>query len=279
MDRGKFILSIGLVQDDKNILDVPIAATGSASEKIYTKRPSSTKLHTWFGQVLATSIESINGEPIAAPFNSSKDQDAIPPLVRAIPFLDVGNLLIQIQRECWEKVIKGQKLQCSKCGAHLVADIDLGNIDIPVSETAILEQVVKLSKTYETVAEIEQMKQFEGYQFNRMKFRVATLGDAIKHEKIVKDELKFWQNIAFDTLLELYYEDEETGKIVTVPEEYKNRRGKVMFDRDFDTIALKEIRASLQKDLPSAKYYYEEDCPECGEPTPFFANVTNFFTV
>lgn len=278
MER-KFILSVGFVQDGNPILDFPIAMTGSEAEKIFTKRPSSTKLHTWFGQVLATSIESINGVPIASLFNNSKNQEDIPALVKEIPFIDVGNLLIQVQRHCWEDVIKGQKLQCSKCGASLTADIDLNRIEVPACEQPITEQIVKLSKTYETIADVEIMKPFEGFEFNRMKFRVATLGDAIKHEKIVKDELQFWQNIAFDTLLELYHEDEDTGKIVTVPEGYITRRGKQMFRKDFDTIALREIRASLQKDLPSAKYYYEEDCPECGEPTPFFANVTNFFTV
>ena len=47
----KFTLPIGFKHNGKDIKDLAIAETGGEAEKIYTKRPSTSKLHTWFGQV------------------------------------------------------------------------------------------------------------------------------------------------------------------------------------------------------------------------------------
>lgn len=280
---NNFYLPVGFKHNGKDILELPIAETGGDAEKIYTKKPSTLKLHTWFAQVISVSVKSIAGDSIASDFIKQEDKTNIPEAVRKIPFVDAGTLLIQIQRECWEAVIKNQKVTCSHCGSVLDADIDLHKIHIPTpkdeerEEKPIEDLVVKLPKTYEIDSKIEQLVEYDGYKFNRIKFRVATLGDAIKHEQIARDELQFWRNIAFDTMLSLYYED-KSGKIIEVPDGYIAKRGKQLFTKDFNTPTLKEIRGGLQKGLPSAKFYYEEECPVCDTPTPFFASVTNFFS-
>lgn len=280
----KFYLPIGFKHNGKDVLELPIAETGGEAEKIYTKRPSTTKLHTWFAQVIAVSVESIAGDKISSEFIKQEDKTIIPEAVKNIPFIDAGSLLIQIQRECWEAVIKDQKVTCSNCGSKLDADIDLHKIKVPTQrdeereEKPIEEFSVKLPKTYEIKGMVKQMEEYEGFKFNRIKFRVATLGDAIKHEGIAKDELQFWRNIAFDTMLGLYYEDEK-GTITEVPDGYITKRGKQLFTKDFNTPTLKEIRNGLQRALPSAKFYYEEECPICDTATPFFASVSNFFSV
>lgn len=279
-----FYLPIGFKHNGKDVLELPIAETGGDAEKIYTKKPSTMKLHTWFAQVIAVSVDTIAGDKIASEFIKQENKNDIPEAVKKIPFVDAGTLLIQIQRECWEAVIKDQKVTCANCGSKLDADIDLQRIHIPThkeeerEEKPIEDLVVKLPKTYEIKTGIKQLAEYEGHKFNRIKFRVATLGDAIKHEQIAKDELQFWRNIAFDTMLGLFYEDKD-GKITDVPDGYITKRGKQLFTKDFNTPTLKEIRGGLQKGLPSAKFYYEEECPVCDTPTPFFASVTNFFSV
>jgi len=277
----KFQLPIGFKYNGQDIVELPIAETGGEAEKIFTKKPSSSKLHTWFGQVISSAVESIGDEKISSKFlKADHDKTDIPEAVKMIPFVDVGTLLVQIQRECWENTIKDQKLKCVSCGSSLDADIDLSKIDVPANDggKATEEFSVKLSKTYEIKNSIEQLKEYDGYKFNHIKFRVATLGDAIKHQEIARDELLFWRKIAFDTMIGLYYQESADSEIIEVHEGYITKRGLQLFNKDFNTSTLKEIRSGLQKTLPSAKFYYEEDCPVCSSPTPFFASVTNFFS-
>lgn len=275
-----FKLPIGLVVDGLSIKELPIALTGGESEKIYTAKPSQAKIHTWFGQVLATSIASINGVSIAKEYNKQDDKEDIPDLVRRIPFIDCGGLLMQVQRECWEDMIKDQKITCATCRTKLDADIDLNKIEIPMDDSDVVESfLVKLDEpfTIETNG-VEQLAIYEGVTFNAIRFRVATLGDAIKREGVVKDQLIFWRQIAFDTMQDLVLIS-ESGKEENVAEGYIARLGMKLFTSGFNSKTLKKIRTGMQETLPSVKFFYEEDCPKCGEPTPFFASVSNFFSV
>lgn len=277
-----FVLPIGLKINDENILEVPIAETGGDAEKIYTKKPSPTGLYSWFGKVLSVSIDSIGKEEVAKPYIAQQDKNNIPEVVKKIPLVDVGSLLIQVQRECWEDLLENQRIVCRNCGAELEASIDLNRIDIPNADKPEREAIeyftVSLPKTYTIDSGgIEQLEEYNGLKFNKIRFRVATLSDGIKHEAIGKDELMFWQNIAFDTMDALIYEE---GDVVEeVPKRYITLRGKQLFNKDFNTKTLKVIRSGLQTELPSAKNYYEEECPECNKNTPFFASVGSFFMV
>lgn len=279
MEDRQFILPIGLKVEGEDIVTLPIAETGGEAERIYTKRPSTTKLHTWFGQLIAASVERIGNEKIAEKYLKQEDKKDIPALVKKIPFLDAGTLLIQIQRECWERHIENQKLTCTNCGSNLQATIDLDKVEIPENKEgkAIETFDVELPKTYTISTGIEQLKEYDGYKFNHIKFRTATLGDAIKHEGVTKDEVTLWRSIGFDTMIGLFYKDED-GNIEEVPDGYVTKRGKQLFTKDFNTPTLKAVRSGLQKSLPSAKFFYEEECPECGKDTPFFASVSNFFS-
>lgn len=277
---GKLDLPIGLSIAGKDIVELTIADTGSEAEKIYTKKPKQGKQHTWIGQVIAISVSDINGTPIASEFIKSPDQNIIPDEVKQIPFLDAGSLLIQIQRECWEEVITDQKIRCTNCGTNLTADIELHKIITPVNTSgkAITEYTVKLKKPHVIRTGVEALDEFEGYQFNRLVFRTATLGDAMNHEGVSKDEVQFWRNIAFDTLVDLHLE-EDNGEITSVPKSFLARRGKALFTKDLDSKNLKEIRTGMQITQPSTKTYYEDECSECNSMTPFFASVNHFFQV
>lgn len=281
MENKKFKLPIGFKYNGDNILEFDIAETGGEAEKIFTKKPSQTGIYTWFGKVLSISAENIGGVSVSEEFKASKDEN-IPDIVKQIPLIDAGSLLIQVQRECWEDKIPEQEIKCRNCGSRLVAEVDLNRIDIPNTEDSDREPVevyeVKLPKTYTIKTDIEQLKEYDGLKFNHLRFRVATLGDAIKHEKVSKDEVLFWRNIAFDTLTGLFYKGDDES-IDEVPYRYVTLRGKQLFTKDFNSKTLREIRKGMQTTLPSAKYFYEEECPECNQDTPFFASVGNFFMV
>lgn len=279
--ESHFELPVGLIWEGQAVTKLPIAETGGEAEKIFTKKPASSKLHTWFGQVISCAVTHIGNTPISSEFlKPDYDANIVPDAVKALSFIDVGTLMLQIQRTCWEKTIKDQKLQCVNCGEKLNADIELDKIPVPVNaeDKPITEFSIKLSKTYTINGMVEQMKEYEGQKFNHIKFRVATLGDAIKHQEIARDEILFWRRIAFDTIVGFYYQENDNSPIEEVSEGYLNKRGLKLFNSDFTTSTLKEIRAGLQKTLPSAKFYYEEECPMCNKQTPFFASVTNFFS-
>ena len=56
-------------------------------------------------------------------------------------------------------------------------------------------------------------------------------------------------------------------------------RGELFFNKDLSSKLLKKVRKGMQTQLPAAKFFYEDECGSCGELTPFFASVSNFFTV
>lgn len=275
---GVLKLPIGFSIGGKDIMELQVADTGSEAEKIYTKKPKQGKVQTWIGQVIAVSVTEIAGTPVASEFIKSEDKNNIPDLVKQIPFLDAATLLLQIQKECWEEVIPDQRVQCVNCGTNLKVDIELEKLAIPDNGTGkpLHEYVVKLKKPHIIKTGVEILEEYEGYKFNRLKFRTATLGDAITHEGVMKDEVLFWRNLAFDTLLDLYHED-ENGEITPVPKGFIVKRGKTLFNKDFDTKKLKEIRSGMQTTQPSMKASYEEECPSCSEMTPLFAQPSYFF--
>ena len=276
-EKGALKLPIGLNYGGRSYLDLPVARTGADAEKIYTKKPKQGKQYTWIAEVLATSIDNIGGEEVASVFNASKDKK-IPSVIKQIPFLDAGGLMIQIQRECWEETIEDQRLKCPDCGASLSADIELNRIEVPENETGVAQTHynVDFDEPITLFADQELLHDFKGQQFNRMVFRTVTLGDAINHEGLAKDEVAFWRELAFNTLERLEYV--EDGQVIdVVPKNYLALRGKLFFTKDFTTKKLKEIRKGMISTQDSVKTYYEDDCSECGSKIPFFAQVNHFF--
>ena len=276
--EGVLHLPIGLKVGGQDILTMEVAETGAEAEKIYTKRPKQGKVSSWMGQVIAVSVSEIGGTPIASEFIKQTDKNIIPELVKQIPFYDAGGLLMQIQRQCWEDVLPNQKVHCTNCGEKLTVDVEIDKIKVPINETgeAITSYVVSLKKPYTIKTGLEPLKDFEGYKINRIRFRVPTLGDAIRHDGVSKDDVLFWRQLAFDTILDVYEED-DNNEITEVPKGFINRIGQALFTKYLTSKQLIEIRRGMQNALPTAKSYYEEECPKCSEMTPFFAQVSSFF--
>jgi hypothetical protein len=280
-----FVLPVGTLRDNVLIKEVPIARTGAEAEEVYLGKPAQTKIYTWFGEVLAVSIESIGSANVNADFLKSFNKDrAIPKAVRDLSLNDVGSLILQVQRECWQDVIKDQRLNCRECGKAFQADIDLKKIDVTADEQKYEFVDIRLARTYTVNTGIELLEEYDGREYNMIRFRIPTLDDAIRHEKLNVDDTTFWRSILFDTMDSFHLcEFDSSGEAITKEETVDNRycglRGKLVFSKDLDARDLRNLRSGITAQLPSALFYYEDTCA-CGkEQTPFFTEMSSFFTI
>lgn len=282
MDERTLKLPVGLQVGDELVKEVPVAETSGMAEEVYTSRPSETKLYTWFGEIIAVSLSAIGKDPVASEFaktfNSTR---TIPKAVRRLPLNDVGSLIIQIQRECWEDTIEKVQVPCRMCSKIIETDVDLNRIPIPETENEVYEHVlIKLSSVYKidtSSTGAKQLEQYDGLQFNALKLRVPTLEDAIKREKLNGDEVAFWKNIIFDCLISLQHLDED-GAVLDEIDDYHTKRGLVLLKKDLKSKDLKKVRSQITGSLPSMKFFYEDTCA-CGKyEVPIFAPQANFFS-
>jgi len=279
-----FKLSVGVKSTDGQPIKELTINRGSANvERVYTQEKSTSSLYSWFADVISASVVAIGSTPVAKPFFDSEETGRmVPEIVTQIPLTDVGNLLLQIQRECWQDIIKDQTTVCKFCAESLtIPEVDLNKIEVPFdAESPIPENIrVKLGSTYIINTGVDALKDYEGKQYNVAVFRIPVLADAIRHEKVAQDEVLFWQNIAFDCLIGLEYEGEKAEQKEFISQQFITGRGKLLFRKDWDTKTLRAVRSGLQTSLPSAKMYYEQDCP-CPKrrKIPYFVAPSDFFS-
>lgn len=275
----ELLIPNGVVVDGQVYKKAPLAETTGEAEMIFTSRPSETKMYSWFGEVISAAIANIGGNPIASEFFKKKGKDrVIPKAIKDLDFTDAGSLVLQVHRECWEDIIEEQHISCRNCGHSFKTDVDLNKIKVPFDEKQekLKEVKVVLKKDY-TVPDIELFDEIKGTPYNTLTFRVIKLGDAIRNEGLGKKEVEFWRRLCFDTLDKISYTDRETEEEIELPSKFKTGRGMVLFNKDLNSKELKHIRKSVQTATPSAKLFYEDECPSCKKDTPFFANVNAFF--
>ena len=284
--QDSFVLPIGFMHNGTPVKKLGIANISGEAETVLTRKPKKGKLYTWMGQVCAAAIESIGGEPISAPFihRIAKNPDEVPEQVQKIPLIDVGSLLIQIQRECWESEIENQRVRCVHCGNVMQkVTLELDKIEVPEGEDVPVESfLIDLKQDIPiTVGESTIMQQFDGLKYNHIRVRVPTLKDAINAQSNVRtagdeqQEINFWRDILFNCITEFIYKD-NAGEIA-LPEGYMSKRGKLLFTKDWNTKVNKHVRKMLQTTLPAAFFYYTDECTNCHEDTPFYANSGSFF--
>ena len=277
---NEFKMPVGVMVGTSLVRSAGIAALTGDAEKIFVKKPSATKLYTWFGQLASLSIRELGDVEVSAPFQKQKNQDIIPKVVQDIPLNDIGTLLLQIQRELWEDTLKDQKISCTSCSSPLEVDIELNKIKIPDSgqDEAYEFILVDLGQEYTIATGMEALQDYEGQVYNHAKFRVPLLSDALRYEKIHSNDIEFWRSIAHDCLISLVHKVEGDDEVREVTSGYINKRGKLLWKKDWTIKSMKNIRRDLQGTLPTALLYYEEDCPVCSNPTPMFARVNSFFS-
>jgi hypothetical protein len=286
--KDTLVLPIGFYTPDGTpVKQMPVAHISGDAEVILTRKPKRGMLYTWMGQVIAVAVAEINGQPISPNFLSTvgKQPSYVPEPILNIPLVDVGSLLIQVQRACWEETIPNQRVKCIHCGTVMQnVGLELSQISIPEGDPMpakdfVIELGADISTTHPG---IDSLEEFNGLKYNAIKVRVPTLRDGISAQGIVKaadseeQQINFWREIMFNCIVEFLYI--ENGNQIALPSGYLNRRGKLIFTKDWGTKVNKHARKMIQTSLPTALFYYEDECTSCGEPTPFYATPGSFFT-
>jgi len=274
-------LPVGFNYNKTAVKTLKLAETSGEAEKVFVKRPGKTELYTWFSEIIAVAVESVQDVRVASEFIKS---GVVPSVIKKIPLVDAGSLLLQIHIEAWQDTMGEQELICKYCGHIFERDIDLKKIEIPFDENDEIPEFIDvvLDKTYEINADgVEKFADIHGMKYNMIRYRVPLLGDGIANEGLASDEVEFWRNISFTCQEGLYFvEKGENGYAIvdSIPSEYAMGMGKRLYNSTFTTKSLKLIREKLQTSLKSAPLYYRDKCPSCNRLTPHIAAVENFFS-
>lgn len=282
----KFILPIGYYKNGVPVKSLDIASISGNAEKIFTTKPKRGKLYNWFGHIVAAAVDNIAGIPVSAPFLQKNLTDYVPDEVLEIPLVDVGSLLIQVQRACWEDHIPNQRVRCIHCShTHQNVNLDLNRIEIPQGDATppksfeiMFDTPVRLS-----FPGSEIMAPFEGLMYNGITVRVPTLKDGLDAQKLVKNageekgEIDFWREVTLNCIENFFYHDGVNARVM-LPDGFLNLRSRMLFTKDWSTKMNRHVRKMMQTTLPSAVFYYQDECDGCGELTPFYTNPASFFT-
>jgi len=257
----KLILPIGFVYNGVPVKQLDTSYLSGDSELILTSKPKKKKVYTWMGQVVAIAISNVAGEPVSDGLAAKlkREPEFVPEPVLKIPLVDIGSLMLQVQRVAWESELENQMVRCIHCG-HVMrkVTIELDKIEVPAGDPVPVEFFdIDLKQDVEMFSESDIMAQYAGLKYNKIRVRVPTLADGIKAQHNVStsgdeaQEMNFWRDILFDCIAGFYYTD-TAGNTIEMPEGYLTKRGKMLFSRDWSTKLNKHVRKALQTTLPSA---------------------------
>jgi len=266
----KLILPIGFMYNGVPVKQLDTSHLSGESELILTSKPKKKKVYTWMGQVVAVAVSNVVGESVSDGLAAKlkREPEFVPEPVLKIPQSELEN----------------QMVRCIHCGQVMrKVTIELDKIEVPVGEPVPVEFFdIDLKQDVEMFSESDIMAQYAGLKYNKIRVRVPTLADGIKAQHNVStsgdesQEMNFWRDILFDCIVGFYYSD-AAGNTIEMPEGYLTKRGKMLFSRDWSTKTNKHVRKALQTTLPSALFYYLDECTSCHEETPFYANSGAFF--
>lgn len=288
-------LLIGIEKDGSVIKDYSLLRSNGVAEKVFTEKNAS-KPYSWMGQVIAVAVEKIGDVPVGANVRQEYVRTGgtitIPQIVLDIPLNDVNNVLIEVHRTVWKNLIRQQENICKYCGHTSVMDIDLDRIQFLPEEASKLEKswhemTVKLQDGWQfeppKVVGSNAPSNYENFRdivFNQFTFRIPTLGDAIKHEKLANDTITFWRRIAFDCLQQIMAGEGSGNAGTELPIDVKKIFSTKIFDEILFAEDLNTIRTELREGPPMFPFYYLEECsnPNCKKETPISAELGDFFS-
>lgn len=298
MEQLNKTLPIGVLKDDIVIKEYSLLRSNGIAEKVFTEKNQS-KPYTWMGYVLTIAIDKIGTIPVGGAarqeYSRTSGSITIPQIVLDIPLNDVNTLLIEIHRTVWKNLMRNQETICKYCGNKSIIDIDLDRIKM------LPEDLIKLEgEGYSHTIPIDlidgwlfeppltvgssQTSPYLDYKdilFNRFIFRMPTLGDAIRHEKLSTDTITFWRRIAFDCLQQIVAFDKNTGSHITeLPVDIKRIYSTKIFDEILFASDLEQIRTTLREGPPTLPFYYIEECsnPLCKSDAPVSIEASSFFS-
>lgn len=295
-------LPVGFNVNGEYTRNVSLLRSNAIAEEVFTRKLPE-KPFTWIANVITIATDKIGEVEIGnhARTNYTKTGTVtIPQIVKEIPFADSNSLLLEIHRKVWLNLIQRQNMTCRQCAKTFVADIDLNRVELSEENKQKIEDtgeftglaveldnpicfdafIDEISKGSEAVA--NEFKQFKGIKFNLLKFKIPTLGIAIKNEQYASRNLEFWRKIGLDCLEGVLWAEKNPDGSIKVMEEFPLIKLTAMglkFYNFFDASDLGKIRNTLREELPTMPFAYEDDCVcDMQRKIPYTMEATNFFS-
>ena len=288
-------LMYGVTLGEKTHKKVELLRTNGVAEKIFTdKFPE--KPYSWIGTVISTAAKKIGTEAVGVSARQEyldTGHITIPQIVQKLPLAEANTLLVEIHRRVWKNELPEQETVCKYCGTKSIMQIDLNKIEYSeqdIKDFLRLEEkeekliVVSLPEGFEFSSPKKygtdelSYPEYDGKTYNRFKFRVPVLEDAIRNEKIHKESVDFWRRIAFDCFHSAEEVDKNGEVISELPKSVIIPFGLTLYNELLYSKDLAAIREGLRESIPTLPFYYEDTCTGCKRETPVTMEPSNFFS-
>lgn len=292
-----FELPVGFPVNNHYTREVELLKTNGVAEEVFSKKLSE-KPYTWIGNVIAIATAKIGdvsvGHTVREEYLKTGSVN-IPSVVMKMPLADANTMLVEVHRRVWQNIIPKQEIMCKYCSRTLVDDINLSCIELSEESKKLIADnngnpfefiVVTLPDGFTVNDWVKLMKKDEEYShlidhtFNRMIFRIPTLGDAVRNEKLsVIDNIKFWRKLSIDCLVKIE-EIRDNKTIVEFPSDQLIFLGTKLFDQYLSSEDLRAIRDAIREDCPTMPFDYNDTCPcPSNKEIPFSMEASSFFSV
>lgn len=295
-NKLEFEMPLGFKVNGQHERNIELLKTNGVAEEVFLKK-NSEKPYTWIGNVISIATGRIGEHSVGTKAREGYTKNGtieIPQLVKLFPLAEANSMLVEIHRRVWQNIIPKQQIMCKFCAKTLIADIDLNRIALKEEDIEKLKNpesiefiVVDLEDGFELNDWVKEIKKQEIYPdlmdrtFNRLIFRIPTLGDAIKNEKwSTSDNIKFWRVMAFDCLVGIQAIDKETNeKLTDVPSETFVWLGLKLFEKYLSQNDLRAVRKGMREEIPTLPFDYRETCPcDRQKEIPYAMEATSFFS-
>lgn len=286
-----FDLNIGVKIAGELQKSVTLLKSNSIAEEVFTRKLAQQPF-TWIGNIISVAVGSIGSTNIA---DSVRDEYfktgkiTIPKVVKDISFADSNSLLLEIHRRVWESDFKDMQTMCRYCSKDIVVDVNLDNIKLTESQELILEANPEFNGIAVDLDEFtldhlikdlknEDVSSLVGTKFNRLVFRIPTLGDALKNQEYFDRNIELWRRMGADCLVGIQRVDENGEVVHEIPENYL-RMLAIKIYKDLDISSLKKIRHALREELPVLPFAYMDDCAcDLKKQIPYTLESSGFFS-
>lgn len=289
-----FELKYGALINDTKETRVELLRTNGVAEKVFVdKFPE--KPYSWMGTVCAIACKSIGSEQIGASARKEfleTGNVTIPQAIQKLPLGELNSVIIEIHRRVWKSTLPEQEVVCKYCGSKSIMQIDLDKISYDEKD---IEKFASLEENKEGVISVNLPEgfvfnspkkygtselaypEYDGLTFNRFKFRVPLLQDAIRNEKYNKESIVFWRRLAFDCIVsaECVIDDVVTAELNS---SVLTSFGLTLYNEMLYNKDLAAIREGLRECVPTLPFYYEDTCTNCKRETPVTMEPSNFFS-
>lgn len=288
-------LPLGVKINGQHERAVELLKTTGVAEEVFLKK-NSEKPYTWIGNAISIAVASIGSTMIGSAVREGYSKSGvveIPYAIKQLPLAEANTLLVEIHRRVWQNLIPKQQIICKFCTKQLVVDIDLNRIEMTDEQKEKLSNpesieyiVVDLEDGVDLTSWIKEIKKDEIYAdcvdktFNRLIFRLPTLGDAIRNEKwSTSDNVKFWRIMAMDCLVGIELVDEKGSKVTDIPSETFVWMGLKLFEKFLSQNDLRKVRTGMREEVPTLPFDYKETCPcDRQREIPMAMEASSFFS-